>query len=368
MPEILLDYEASRQRFLASYEKIRATWKDARLLSVELPNDEQIDIIEANAPEADSAIWLTGGLHGVEGPVGDAVIQDFCEQFLPRVDASRTNLRIVHALNAWGYRNLRRVNANNVDLNRNFWTKSVPPVAPEKQTYHMVDGWLNPQRAPAHVLDAYLQYFLGLVRIIFKRGAGRATRSILLGQYGYPHGIYYGGTEIQPQTRAMMGLYQRWMGETPRVIHIDMHTGYGPARKMAVINSTFEMRPTEEFESRFNYPLVWQNGGKDFYPIEGDMIDYLYRMRQEKFPLVKLYSATFEFGTLGNSLWQQIQDLRAIAWENQAHWQGGGDSFRKAARADFLHLFAPQDERAQNAIFHDARRAFEGILKAEGLI
>jgi hypothetical protein len=49
----------------------------------------------------------------------------------------------------------------------------------------------------------------------------------------------------------------------------------------------------------------------DFYTVTGDITEYFYQMRDEKYPSKKLLDTCFEFGTFGDSLPAQIRSIRA---------------------------------------------------------
>ncbi|MFP3338959.1 DUF2817 domain-containing protein, partial [Micrococcus sp. SIMBA_131] len=69
----------------------------------------------------DQVLFFTTGEHGIEGYAGAAVIQLFVENYLDQIDASKTGICLIHAINPWGMRHFRRVTENNVDLNRNYF-------------------------------------------------------------------------------------------------------------------------------------------------------------------------------------------------------------------------------------------------------
>ena len=69
------------------------------------------------------------GTHGVEGFVGSAIQSFLLDNSTiikkdDHYDDTLPTLVFVHALNPFGFAHLRRVNENNVDLNRNFLTES----------------------------------------------------------------------------------------------------------------------------------------------------------------------------------------------------------------------------------------------------
>ena len=116
-------YEISRERFRKNFALIQERWPGARLESRMLPGEEDltIDWVVADALERREKILIfTNGQHGIEGYIGSGIFQLLVDNYLPHLSPKRTGLVLVHCINPWGMKNLRRVNALNVDLNRNF--------------------------------------------------------------------------------------------------------------------------------------------------------------------------------------------------------------------------------------------------------
>src|SRR5262249_30810012 len=118
--------------FSSDYFAARAQFRDAvpaaggRLETIAIdakgPEDEDlgIDIGWVGSASPRRVLLHSSGLHGVEGFAGSAVQLQFIKR-MPRVSADAAFI-IVHILNPYGMAWLRRVNENNVDLNRNFVT------------------------------------------------------------------------------------------------------------------------------------------------------------------------------------------------------------------------------------------------------
>ncbi|WP_408008007.1 DUF2817 domain-containing protein [Pseudalkalibacillus sp. A8] len=128
-------YEESRNVFRQHLDKIRMKWPEAELSTEAIgkEKDNTIDMIYSEARTSnDQVVFLSSGLHGIEGYAGAAMIHLFVEEYLDQIDPETTGICLIHALNPWGMRNLRRVTENNVDLNRNFFYSSVPTDVNEK--------------------------------------------------------------------------------------------------------------------------------------------------------------------------------------------------------------------------------------------
>jgi len=335
---------------------------------VDVEEDLTIDRIEAPALQhQEKLLALTTGEHGIEAYVGSAMLELFFEEYMGQLDPQQTGLLVVHAINPWGMRHHRRVNANNVDLNRNFLLPEMG--LPDNPGYAQIAKVLNPEIEPGSWLAANMSYATGVISVLRKLGFKEALGSILLGQYQFPSGLYYGGDDLQPETQHLMDTYRQWLPAYEKVVLLDMHTGYGPRWQMSLVNSFLEQRSSAELAQRFGYQPVVSATPDEFYAIRGDMIDYIYALQSGQFPEKSLYATSFEFGTYGDGVFDHLRELRTMILENQVFRFGAGNaSLRRQVGQDFEDLYFPRTVGWQAKAVQDARRAFSGILKAEGYI
>lgn len=126
------DYVQARERF-----RVATAGMESGHFPVD--DDHSIDWAWAGPSDARRVLLYTSGLHGVEGFGGGAAQLEALT-----LERGEEAILFVHALNPWGWANLRRVNEANVDLNRNFhppggW-QGVDPA------YRALDPLLNPAR------------------------------------------------------------------------------------------------------------------------------------------------------------------------------------------------------------------------------
>ena len=364
-------YEQSRERFRNNLPAVQAMWPQAKLFQHTLAGDKglTIDWIYSEALDSNEKILLfTTGEHGVEGYVGSAMLQRFIENYMPKLDPHKTGILLVHAINPWGMKHHRRGTAKNVDLNRTFiWNGGFDSTFnPE---YDKIKSFLSPASKIQNVTMSNLVYMVGLFWHVARMGMRNFRYALLLGQYRHPQGLYYGGTETPEETHALMDLYWKALNDYDQVLHLDMHTGYGPRYQMSLVNSALDTGSSEYFVKRFNYPLVVAATADEFYAIRGDMIDYTYALQQNEFPGKKLYATSFEFGTLGDTLYGLFQSPRVMIHENRTYWHGAKNAQITAwAKHGFEELFHPAAKDWREKAVKDADQAFNGILKAEGYI
>lgn len=358
-------YTQSRARFRAHLPGVRSRWRSARLESYSLEDypDLTIDWIGAEAPQPRRLFMLTTGVHGIEGYVGSAMLELFITEFLPRLDPLDTSLVLLHAVNPWGMHHRRRFNPHNVDLNRNFIPQwgGLDSINPE---YDRLLAFLCPQRPLKGWLSEYIAFFGGVVQSILKLGIAGSREAVLRGQYRHPRGIYFGGSQVQAETQLLMGLQQAALEKYAQIIHLDMHSGYGPRYQMSIVNAVSEPTSSEDCVRNFNCPRVVKTTPEEFYTINGDMTEYWYEICKMAFPAKQVYAAAFEFGAFGEGLPAAIRSLRATIFENQLFWHGASHpACAEAVRREYAELFFPSEPAWRAKAIQDARQAFEGILK-----
>ncbi|MGB8214721.1 MAG: M14 family metallopeptidase [Anaerolineales bacterium] len=363
-------YEAGRERFYASLATVQKAWPEARLHNHSLGSEPglSIDWISAEAQTTPEKILLvTTGEHGIEGYVGSALLQLFIEEYLPRLDPHTTGLLLVHAINPWGMKHRRRVNANNVDLNRSF-VRDFASLGSANPDYDILYNLLNPSRPLRAVPWQIAGFIVQAVTNLARYGMGRLREATLRGQFSHPEGIYFGGQSPQEETRLMMDLYEQAISAYGRMLTIDLHTGYGPLNQMILVASAQEKMTSTEMVAKFGIPNVAAANPEEFYSIQGDMIEYLYTLMKEKFPGKPFFAATCEFGTFGDSTLAVIRSLYTTVFENRLFQHGGSSSAKKWMAREYTELFAPTAPEWFEKAQADARQAFEGLLKAEGYL
>ena len=365
------NYESSRLSFRSAIESIREKWPDAQLKKymVDTADDLSIDWIEAFPPNGDLLLVITTGEHGIEGYIGSAVLQMLIHDYLPKMDAKATGLALVHTINPWGMKYNRRTNKANVDLNRNFVSDPLALDRAVNLDYAKLNRFLNPK---GKILNIGMDRFMFLPKLLFNGLMGGFTqfkKATLAGQYANPQGIYYGGRGVQPETRQLMGLYAQWYGRYKKIVHIDLHSGYGPRYRMSMVNSVYEEKSSTDYQILFDYPLVVKTSHEEFYQINGDMIDYVYQFMARDWPQKKFFATCFEFGTLGDKTAANIKGLQTLISENQAfHYGTLKQKDMDKIKTDFMEMFFPSEEAWRKIALDNARQAFNGIFKTWGII
>jgi hypothetical protein len=168
-------------------------------------------------------LFVASGTHGIEGFCGSAIqsylLHDGAFARLPAEIA----VVLVHAINPWGFAWLRRVNEDNVDVNRNFLDHDAPH--PENVDYDALHDALNPDSLEPEVIArgwATLQAFER------EHGWSAAYRAMSGGQYRHPRGVQYGGVRPVWSNVVLRDVWARNAARARIAAFVDLHSGLGP--------------------------------------------------------------------------------------------------------------------------------------------
>ena len=181
-----------------------------------------IDVATVGADNADSIIIVVSGTHGVEGYCGSAAQRWWLDERAASVPDG-VRVVIVHALNPVGFSWVRRVNEDNVDLNRNFVDWSGP--APSNEGYDEIADLLVPNEWTPEAVE---QSTAALLDVAGTVGMERFQEMISSGQYTHPTGLFHGGTGPVWSHRWAAEHLPEIVGSAQRLCVIDLHTGLGP--------------------------------------------------------------------------------------------------------------------------------------------
>jgi hypothetical protein len=365
------DYQESRQQFRDYLPVIHKTWPRAHLHQYELQVDRDlsIDWLRADAHKhRQNLLVISTGLHGIEGYIGSAVIQLFINEFLPRILSETTGILLIHSLNPWGMKHWKRINPNNVDLNRNFISGGFSSPELINRDYPRLLTFLCPERPLRNLTAEKAGFAAGLLMTILRLGTSRLREAVLMGQYDYPTGIYYGGQSIQEETGILMKLYQEAFRGYRRIVHLDLHSGYGPRDQMTVVTSPLDERDAQAIKHHYHLDRVAGANPDEFYSMHGDMNDWEYELVRNKFTGASIFAANFEFGTYGNSFLAEARSLRINILKNQKNQFGGSPKAGTWVDREYRELYFPDEPAWFDKVQLDSRQAFSGILATEKII
>eukprot|EP01032_Pedospumella_encystans_P017529 gene17529-19970_t len=146
-------------------------------------------------------------------------------------------LVFVHALNPFGFKHHRRVNEDNVDLNRNFLTPEerqyVDSLDPNYARHIDFKDIINPTERPFS--SYYLNDLYAMVQsgyLVWRHGMHTLKTALVAGNYINPKGYSYGGRDYTASARNLIQLIIEDLqlpSRASKLALIDVHTGLGPA-------------------------------------------------------------------------------------------------------------------------------------------
>jgi hypothetical protein len=227
-------YAAARDRFLQAAKALGAPLSSFPV-EAQGPNGEELSIEVAclGAREPARAVVVSSGLHGIEGFFGSAIQTAWLESFarsggqLPPATA----VVLIHGLNPFGFAWRRRVNETNVDLNRNFLLPSdsytgVPPEVRELRYF------LNPGTPPPR----FSLFLPQAVWLILRYGMRKLKAALTQGQYEFEDGLFFGGKRPEEGTALVQARFDSWVTGSPRVLHLDFHSGLGRFKECRLLS------------------------------------------------------------------------------------------------------------------------------------
>ena len=374
-PEVADSYAYS-DSFYESYDEIRAHLRELTAdLGVEI-SSHAID--EADGLYIDSfylpatkdqanLIVLTTGVHGMEGYISATMLDVFFQEVYPTLDTADTGVLVVANVNPYGMKYFRRYNENNVDLNRNFildWDSF--DLASNKE-YPKVDTFLGPTGKIGNGLWHEVSFYLSLGKTAITDGADTISDALLTGQYEYPQGVYYGGNGDEASTVYLKDVFSQCLdSDYENIVHIDLHSGYGPRYNMVIFNSVYETMNEAESQAAFGYDHIIAYDSESFYATTGDTTDFFYRLAEQKQADADLFSTCFEFGTIGDEFFDTILSLKYTIDENRNHWYPTDNTISaEIVRQNYLELYYPTETAWREKTVEDFKTAAMGVLNTK---
>ncbi len=355
------EYDQVRRHFAA-----RANELEAQTYSHTINEDDGLYIdcmyLPAKADKT-NLIVLTTGVHGIEGYIGSVMLDVFFQEIAPTLEDD-TGVLVISNVNPYGMKYHRRYNENNVDLNRNFIIDWQSFDLSTNKDYPKVDGFLGPEGQIGNALWHEAGFYLALAKEALTVGADTVSDALLGGQYEYPQGVYYGGTGDEASTVFVKEVFRRCLeSDYENIVHIDIHSGYGPRYNMVIFNSVYETMSEAETVAAFAYDNVISYDSEAFYVTTGDTTDFFYRLRDSMGSEKGLFSTCFEFGTIGDSFIDSIISLKYTVDENRQHWYPTGNELSaEVVRQHYLELFYPTEQQWREKTVEDFAAATEGVL------
>ena len=319
------DYAACRDHFLdlaasSGGELLRAANPAPGPDGIELSTE----FLRLGPRNAERSLIMVSGTHGAEGFAGSAIQcallaalkKGAPSEYLP----NNLSVLLVHGLNAFGFAHGRRVNENNVDLNRNFIDHEAEH--PKNENYAVIGDALaataldGPDRTHSDKELERLREELGQLKVM--RAIG--------GQYDAPEGMFYGGRVPVWSNGALRQYLPQMLGAVKLAAYVDIHTGLGPSGYGSPMG--YHWKETE------GYDLARAWWGKDM-TAASVKINHgkTGHGAMEALAPAQVVCLTLEFGTLSFAeVLAALRDEHALWWHGEGR---DGTVIKKAFRAAF---------------------------------
>lgn len=305
------------QYFSQSYGEARKKFIDhakaSRFVVTEFANEDfkspeggllSMDIAVKGPIEAKNVIVISSGTHGVEGYCGSGIQSALFGERVFGEMSSDCRVVMIHAVNPFGFAHDRRVNEDNIDLNRNFFDFS--DQLPSDDKYAEIHDWLVPAEWDGDIrekADMALAEYMGRV------GMPQFQEAASGGQYSFANGLFYGGRKSSWSADTYLNIVAELGQHAEQLIFIDFHTGLGPYGhgELISLGSDVQKQRTAKFYSNFEVTDP-DAGTSSSAPLNGTMGHGVERVLPDK----DLVFVALEYGTLPGT--EVMAAVRADNW------------------------------------------------------
>jgi hypothetical protein len=286
-----------------------------------------VDVADLGPPDAADVVLVMSGTHGVEGYCGSALQTHWLGNCADRRPPN-TRVMFVHAFNPVGFAWVRRVNEDNVDLNRNFIDWSQTP--PGNPGYDELADVLVPREWTD---DTREQTLATVGSFVERHGMPALVAAVSSGQYRHPTGLFYGGSGPVWSHRWLRGWTAATLASCRRLVVIDLHSGLGPwgHGEHIIHGHAGEPMFTRARERWGDVVRSMYDGESVSAILTGDWLGRI----EDFVPHAEVTATALEFGTVDQ--FTVLEALRADAWLH-AHGDPTGvdaDHVRNQVRAAF---------------------------------
>lgn len=353
-------YEDSRSKFIEAADKVGAA-----VTSISHPTkgpegeDLFMDLACVGPDDARAAVVVVSGTHGIEGFCGSGIQTNLLRNTEDSLDKlNGLKLILLHGHNPHGFAWLRRVNEDNIDLNRNYVDFSEPQEMNE--AYLGVKDLVLPDEFDNESENAMSAW-------IEENGLDEYQKVVMGGQRVDPNGIFYGGTSAAWSNKTVHDILPKLTANQEYVGLMDVHTGLGPYGHGDLIHSYAKgSREYDDLRAWYGEEMIGINAGEYGDVVaavpRGPIVSSLDLILPEK----QSYAFVIEYGTV--EFERVIKALRADNW---LHINGDLESPRgKEIKDEMRACFYDESDEWRKLIWDRAlwslERLSNGLNKLAG--
>jgi len=353
-------YAEARAKFLAALDRAGGAHLAALQNPGKGPAGDALftDVGRVGPADAKKLLVLISGTHGIEGFCGSGchtgwIDGGYAARDLPKGVA----VVFIHAVNPHGFAWQRRVNEDNVDLNRNFVDHAKP--YRENPDYVKLKDHINPKSWTTEGAIASEK----AIRAFYGKPEGELlAKAIHGGQYINPEGTFFGGNAPTWSNRTFREIVSTFLASAEQLCLIDYHTGSGLYGfcDLFVDDKSAGTRSRDWFEHCTPIEAVPVEDGH----AQSDVPGLLMCVAEDMLKSSRITSCLVEMRTKAKT-----SLLTPICEENWLFQHGDPDSERgRAVRAEVRELFYPSAPEWKPMVLRQSnamiREALAGLGRA----
>jgi len=305
------------------------------------------DVAVIGDPAASKLMLVISGTHGVEGYYGSDSQIAWLDDLPPDTLPTDTAIVLLHLLNPWGASHLRRVNEENIDLNRHFIDFSRP--APLNTGYAQWHGLYQGNRAEADRL---------LAETLRQAGWPAVKRVAEAGQYQAADGFFYGGQQPVWSYHTLQRILRDHLSHASTILSFDLHTGAGAWGHPMLLAIAEQPVPAHAWGKNLYgewLTLLYTGAGRDSETgVTATATGYVSQFLLEALPQTHILPLVVECGT-----WPGEEMHRRVREDHWLHLQGDPASEAGLAiKQQLVEGFWPTDPDWRELVAFRTRQIF----------
>ncbi|WP_374311254.1 M14 family metallopeptidase [Dongia sp.] len=300
------------------------------------------DVARLGPQQASRLLIAMSSTHGAEGFCGSGIQNSWLGDGAFKKLPADTAILLIHAINPYGFAWVRRVNEDNVDLNRNFLDHAK---APENPGYRELRDHICPKEWSDESEAAVKQVFQ---KFIDRHSRIELQAAIMNGQYWDKDGVFYGGTGPTWSRRTLAAALSPYAATARHAAFIDLHTGLGPYGVGEIMSNDFGGTPGAARVRDWFGPeaTMLDDGSSTSTAVTGDTnIGVVAAL-----PATTITGITLEYGTV--PVEPMIDAVRADNWLH-VHGKLDSDLGRKI-KSQIRYTFYPDERKWKEMIIERA--------------
>jgi hypothetical protein len=343
------DYKEARAKFLDACHTAGASVESFKNPNTGPEGDKLFTDVAGLGPgDAKTVLALGSGTHGVEGFGGSAIQTGLLRDGIAERLGPGLRVVMIHAVNPYGFAHLRRVNEDNIDLNRNFVNHSRPyPANPD------YDALADAIELKTH---SALERAASHLRLMYYRaihGKKALQKAISGGQYTHPQGLFYGGQFETWSNKTVRTIIQRHLYNAARGVFIDIHTGLGPYGHGEIITGEPPGSPVYKRAVKW-----WGKRTRSTKAGESASVKLSGAIKLAfpgMLPASEVTAVTLEFGTV--PLKEVFKAMQAENWLH--HHRGKNNPLADEIKAEMRRVFYPDTDEWKARVWAQGKEVVE---------